>query len=47
MDNGDKWAKWAELAVLFNWQLQNGPYDFYFSIAKCADYSFELSSIIH
>jgi hypothetical protein len=20
-----KWAKWAELAVLFSWQLQNGP----------------------
>jgi hypothetical protein len=25
-----KWAKWAELAVLFNWQLQNGPHDFDF-----------------
>jgi hypothetical protein len=23
-----KWAKWAELAVLFSWQLQNGPQDF-------------------
>ena len=25
-----KWAKWAELAVLFSWQLQNGPQDFDF-----------------
>ena len=25
-----KWAKWAELAVLFSWQLQNGPHDFDF-----------------
>ena len=25
-----KWAKWAELAVLFSWQLQNGPNDFDF-----------------
>ena len=25
-----KWAKWAELAVLFKWQLQNGPQDFDF-----------------
>ena len=26
-----KWAKWAELAVLFSWQLKNGPqyYDFF------------------
>ena len=32
-----KWAKWAELAVLISWQLQNSPQDF--------DYSFELISI--
>ena len=32
-----KWAKWAELAVLLSWQLQNAPQDF--------DYSFELISI--
>ena len=25
-----KWPKWAELAVLFSWQLQNGPQDFDF-----------------
>ena len=25
-----KWAKWAELAVLFSWQLQNGPHIFDF-----------------
>ena len=25
-----KWAKWAELAVLISWQLQNGPQDFDF-----------------
>jgi hypothetical protein len=25
-----KWAKWAELVVLFSWQLQNGPHDFDF-----------------
>jgi hypothetical protein len=25
-----KWAKWAELVVLFSWQLQNGPQDFDF-----------------
>ena len=25
-----KWAKWAELAVLFSWQLQNGPQNFDF-----------------
>ena len=25
-----KWAKWAELAVLFSWQLQNSPQDFDF-----------------
>ena len=25
-----KWAKWAKLAVLFNWQLQNGPHNFDF-----------------
>jgi hypothetical protein len=25
-----KWAKWAELAVLFSWQLQNSPHDFDF-----------------
>ena len=42
-----KWAKWAELAVLFSWQLQNGPQDFGFSIAMGADYSFELISIVH
>ena len=25
-----KWAKWAELAVLFSWYLQNGLQDFDF-----------------
>ena len=25
-----KWAKWAELAMLFSWQLQNGPQNFDF-----------------
>ena len=25
-----KWAKWAKLAVLISWQLQNGPQDFGF-----------------
>jgi hypothetical protein len=25
-----KWAKWAVLAVLFSWQLQNSPHDFNF-----------------
>ena len=25
-----KWAKWAELAIVFTWQLQNGPWDFNF-----------------
>ena len=41
-------TKWAELAVLFSWQLQNGPQNFdFFSIAMGADYSFELISIVH
>ena len=41
-----KWAKWAELAVLFSWQLQNGPQDFdFFSIAMGADFSFYVKSI--
>ena len=39
------WAKWAELAVLFSWQLLNGPRIFIFSIAMGADYSFENISI--
>jgi hypothetical protein len=31
-----KWAKWAELAVLFSWQLQNGPHDFdFFNCHRC------------
>ena len=46
-----KWAKWAELAVLFSWQLQNSlqnfDFDYFFSIAMDADYSFELISIVH
>jgi hypothetical protein len=25
-----KWAKWAELAVLFSWQFQNGHHNFDF-----------------
>ena len=29
-------AKWAELAVLFSWQLQNGPQDFdFFNYHRC------------
>ena len=40
------WGKWAGLAVLFSWQLQNGPHDLdFFSIAMSADYSIELISI--
>jgi hypothetical protein len=42
-----KWAKWAELAVLFSWQLQNGPTILIFPIAMGANYSFELISIVH
>ena len=42
-----KGAKWAELAVLFSWQLQNGPTILIFSIAMGADYSFELIYIVH
>ena len=34
-----KWAKWAELAVLLSWQLQNSPRILIFSIAMGADYS--------
>ena len=34
-----KWVKWVKLAVLFNWQLQNGPQNF--SIAMGVNYSFE------
>jgi hypothetical protein len=31
-----KWAKLAELAVLFSWQLQNGPHDFdFFNCLGC------------
>ena len=31
-----KWAKWAELAVLFSWQFQNGPHDFdFFKCHEC------------
>ena len=40
-----KWVKWAELTVLFSWQLQNVSYYFDFSIAMGANYSFELISI--
>jgi hypothetical protein len=40
-----KWAKYAELAVVFSWHLQNGPQDF--SIVTGAGYSFELISIVH
>ena len=40
-----KWGKWAELAVLFSWQLQNGPRILTFSIAMGADYSFEVKNI--
>ena len=39
-----KWAKWAELAVLFSWQLQKSTHDFDFSIAN---YSSELISNFH
>jgi hypothetical protein len=42
-----KWAKWAELAVLFSWQLQNRPKILIFSIVMGADYSIELISIVH
>ena len=42
-----KWAKWAELAVLFSWQLITAPTILIFSIAMGADYSFEPSSIVH
>ena len=43
-----KWAKWAELAVPFSWQLQNDPhYLISFSIAMGADYSFELIATVH
>ena len=32
-----KWAKWAKLAVLFSWQLQNGPQDFnFFNFHGCS-----------
>ena len=37
-----KWAKWAELAVLVT---QNRTQNSIFSIAMDADYSFELNSI--
>ena len=42
-----KWAKWAELAVLFSWQLITAPTILIFSIAMGADYSFEPFSIVH
>ena len=46
--SSQKWAKWAELAVPFSWQLQNDPHDFIsFSIAMGADYSFELIATVH
>ena len=36
-----KWAKWAELAVLFSWQLQNGPQDFdFFNCPGCRIFIF-------
>ena len=31
-------TKWAELAVLLSWQLQNGPQNFYFSTAMGAKF---------
>ena len=42
-----KWAKWAELAMLFSLQLQNGPHDFDFFNCHGANYSFELISSVH
>ena len=42
----EKWAKWAELAVLFSWQLQKSPTILIFLIAG-ADYSFKLISKVH
>ena len=36
-------CEWAELAVVFSWQLQYGPSDFYVFLGS--DYSFELISI--
>jgi hypothetical protein len=31
-----KWAKWAELAVLFGWWLRDGPQDFdFFGCHRC------------
>ena len=40
-------CKWAELSVLFSWQLQKDPHNFDFSITMGADYSFELIYIVH
>jgi hypothetical protein len=40
-----KWAKWAELVVLFSWYLQNGTKNFDFSIIMGPDYSIDLISI--
>ena len=40
---GHSMDKWAELAVLFSWQLQNGPPGILmFSMSMGTDYSFEL-----
>jgi hypothetical protein len=38
-------AKWAELALLFSWYLQNGPQDFDFSTAIGAKPSFYMKFI--
>ena len=40
-----KWAKWAELVVLFSWQLQKGPQDFDFF--NCHGCKILISAEIH
>ena len=40
-----KWAKWAELAVLFSWQHQNGPHNLDFF--NCHGCRFELISNVN
>ena len=35
-----KWAKWDDFAVLFSWQLQNRPQDFYFFNCYWCQFSF-------
>ena len=39
-------VKWAELALLSSWSLQNGPQDFdFFNCTMVADYSFDMKNI--